>query len=250
MIAQPHFAVEPWAVTRGRRSTSTCSPSRVGLRALQRPHRAARQPRRGRAVRPARAPTSTRFYEARPLPVRRGRLRLPGGRPDRRQRHQRQAHPPARRRRALRRALRRAARARAHARPARRRAAPRGRTGARRRAARSRCARRGWSPSCSARSPRSATRSSRSTATTRIVVQSELVANEPVPAPQRATRARPPRCARRWSPRTHGTHELRAVLVHRTRASGLRMAAAMDHVVDGPDGHGDREREPRRPRRA
>ena len=32
----------------------------------------------------------------------------------------------------------------------------------------------------------------------------------------------------------HGIHELRAALVHRTRASGLRMAAAMDHVVDGP----------------
>ena len=43
---------------------------------------------------------------------------------------------------------------------------------------------------------------------------------------------------------SHGIHELRAVLVHRTRASGLRMAAGMDHVVDGPEGTVDREREP------
>ena len=50
------------------------------------------------------------FYELAPAALRRGRLRLPRGRPDRRQRHQRQADPPARRRRAVRRALRRAAR--------------------------------------------------------------------------------------------------------------------------------------------
>ncbi len=31
-------------------------------------------------------------------------------------------------------------------------------------------------------------------------------------------------------------HRARVVLVHSTRASGLRMAAGMDHVVDGPDG--------------
>ena len=51
------------------------------------------------------------FYEIAPAAVRRGRLRLPRGRPDGRQRHQRQAHPAARRRRAVRRPLRRAARA-------------------------------------------------------------------------------------------------------------------------------------------
>lgn len=70
---------------------------------------------------------------------------------------------------------------------------------------------------------------------TRIVLQSELVANEEVPAqsadPRAAAALRAPLVAE-----AHGVHELRAVLVHRTRASSLRMAAAMDHVVDGPDG--------------
>ena len=47
------------------------------------------------------------FYEKRPLPVRRGRLRLPRVRPDDHQRHQRQADPAAGRGRAVRPALRR-----------------------------------------------------------------------------------------------------------------------------------------------
>ena len=83
---------------------------RVGVRALQRPHRPARQPRRGRAARPA-GHLPERLLRAAPAAVRRGRLRLPGVRPDDRQRHQRQDHPPAGRRRAVRRPLRRAARA-------------------------------------------------------------------------------------------------------------------------------------------
>jgi alpha,alpha-trehalose phosphorylase len=70
--------------------------------------------------------------------------------------------------------------------------------------------------------------------TTRIVVQSELVANEPVPA-----QAGDPRAAaalkRPLESEQHGHHELRAGLVHRTKASGLRMAAGMDHVVEGPE---------------
>jgi alpha,alpha-trehalose phosphorylase len=69
----------------------------------------------------------------------------------------------------------------------------------------------------------------------RIVVQSELVANEPVPErsddPREAAALRAPLVAEQ-----HGHHELRAGLVHRARASGLRMAAGMDHLVDGPDG--------------
>jgi alpha,alpha-trehalose phosphorylase len=81
-------------------------------------------------------------------------------------------------------------------------------------------------------------------ARTRIVVQSELVANEPVPAKAEDPRAaaalkRPLECEQ------HGHHELRAGLVHRTKASGLRMAAGMDHVVEGPDGTiADAESEP------
>jgi alpha,alpha-trehalose phosphorylase len=72
-------------------------------------------------------------------------------------------------------------------------------------------------------------------ASARIVVQSELVANEPVPAaeddPRAAAALRAPLMAEQ-----NGYHELRAGLVHRTRASELRMAAGMDHVVEGPDG--------------
>jgi alpha,alpha-trehalose phosphorylase len=69
----------------------------------------------------------------------------------------------------------------------------------------------------------------------RIVVQSELVANESVPEqtgdPRAAAALRSPLVGE------HHVHaDLRASLVHHTRASGLRMAAAMDHVVEGPDG--------------
>ena len=69
----------------------------------------------------------------------------------------------------------------------------------------------------------------------RIVVQSELVANEPVPEqtddPRAALALRAP-----LESEHHSHNELRAGLVHRTRASGLRMAAGMDHVVEGPEG--------------
>ena len=69
-----------------------------------------------------------------------------------------------------------------------------------------------------------------------VVVQSELVANEPMPTDEQgsARRGRARRAA--------GLRELRlpsglrAILVHHTRASGLRMAAAMEHLVEGPDG--------------
>jgi alpha,alpha-trehalose phosphorylase len=69
----------------------------------------------------------------------------------------------------------------------------------------------------------------------RIVVQSELVANEPLPEqtddPRAAAALRTPLASEQ-----HTHSDLRAGLVHRTRASELRMAAGMDHVVDGPDG--------------
>jgi alpha,alpha-trehalose phosphorylase len=72
-------------------------------------------------------------------------------------------------------------------------------------------------------------------AAARIVVQSELVANEPVPEqdddPRAAAALRAPLVAE-----LHTHHELRAGLIHKARASGLRMAAGMDHVVEGPDG--------------
>ncbi|HEX8105528.1 MAG TPA: glycosyl hydrolase family 65 protein [Solirubrobacteraceae bacterium] len=68
----------------------------------------------------------------------------------------------------------------------------------------------------------------------RIVVQSELVANEPAPEngeddPRAAAALRAP-----LESELNTCHGVRAELVHRTRASGLRMAAGMDHTIDGP----------------
>jgi alpha,alpha-trehalose phosphorylase len=70
----------------------------------------------------------------------------------------------------------------------------------------------------------------------RIVVQSELVANEPQPEPPSSD----PRAAAALRAPLVGefkaVHNDRVTLVHRTRASGLLVAAAMDHVADCPDG--------------
>jgi alpha,alpha-trehalose phosphorylase len=68
-----------------------------------------------------------------------------------------------------------------------------------------------------------------------VVVQSLLVANEEGPAASSDPRA----AAALASPLEsdmYASIDLRAILVHHTRTSGLRMAAAMDHLVEGPDG--------------
>ena len=68
----------------------------------------------------------------------------------------------------------------------------------------------------------------------RVVVQSELVTNEPLPNPGRDPRA----AAALEAPLTLETqhaHDGDAIMVHRTKRSGLRVAAAMDHVHAGPD---------------
>jgi alpha,alpha-trehalose phosphorylase len=69
----------------------------------------------------------------------------------------------------------------------------------------------------------------------RIVVQSALVANEPVPAdtddPRAAAALQAP-----LVPELHIDHGLEVTLGHRTRRSGLRLVAAADHAIDGPDG--------------
>jgi alpha,alpha-trehalose phosphorylase len=70
---------------------------------------------------------------------------------------------------------------------------------------------------------------------TRIVVQSELVANEPGAAVSRDPRAAAA-LAHPLVAEQNEDHECRAVLVHRTRSSGIRMAAGMDHVIEGPSG--------------
>ncbi len=69
----------------------------------------------------------------------------------------------------------------------------------------------------------------------RVVALSELVANEPGPDqsedPRAASALRAPLTAEHQE-----MHELRVVLVHRTKQSGLRMAAGIDHVIDEQDG--------------
>ncbi len=69
----------------------------------------------------------------------------------------------------------------------------------------------------------------------RLVVQSELVANEsPPPAvgdPRVSSVLNSP-----WRSRMHANDGASAELVHRTKYSKLTMAAAMDHLVEGPSG--------------
>jgi alpha,alpha-trehalose phosphorylase len=70
----------------------------------------------------------------------------------------------------------------------------------------------------------------------RLVIQSELVANEALP-----DMGTDPRVASAVGPLLSEEHtarndsELRALLVHRTLRSGLRLAAGMAHDVDGPE---------------
>jgi alpha,alpha-trehalose phosphorylase len=69
----------------------------------------------------------------------------------------------------------------------------------------------------------------------RVVVQSELVANEPGPPqaddPRAAAALESPLQSEHFF--DHGT---RVVLAHSTKLSRLTMAAAMDHLVEGPEG--------------
>lgn len=69
----------------------------------------------------------------------------------------------------------------------------------------------------------------------RIVVQSTLVANEPIP--EQTNDPRSPGALR--SPLVsdyHAHHDLQASLGHHTRSSGLRMTAGFDHVFECPAG--------------
>jgi alpha,alpha-trehalose phosphorylase len=69
----------------------------------------------------------------------------------------------------------------------------------------------------------------------RVVAQSELIANEPGPP-----RSKDPRAAAALESPLQSEEffdrGVRVVLVHSTTASQLRMAAGMDHVVEGPEG--------------
>jgi alpha,alpha-trehalose phosphorylase len=73
-------------------------------------------------------------------------------------------------------------------------------------------------------------------ASARLVVQSELVANEPLPAAVGGDPRAGAGVGSALVAEDYSEDEQRVVLVHRTSASGLRMAAGMDHVVEGPDG--------------
>ena len=69
-----------------------------------------------------------------------------------------------------------------------------------------------------------------------VVVQSELVANEALPVVEGSD---PRVAAALTSPLVSELfmdHDARSVLVHTTRASGLHVAGAMDHVIEGPAG--------------
>ena len=70
---------------------------------------------------------------------------------------------------------------------------------------------------------------------TTVVVQSELVTNETLPGGERDPRA----AAALASPlesEYFAAEGTRAILVHSTRASRLMVSAAMDHVIEGPEG--------------
>jgi alpha,alpha-trehalose phosphorylase len=71
-------------------------------------------------------------------------------------------------------------------------------------------------------------------AAAQVVLQSELVANEPGPAASDDPRAAAVLEAPLES-EVHGVEDVRALLVHRTRLSGLRLGAGMDHVIEGPE---------------
>ena len=185
--------------------------------------------------------------------VRRGRLRLPRVRPDDHQRHQRQADPPARRRRAVRPALRAScATTSACSTCATGTLTPRGGVGL-------------------ARGPRVRVRTSRIVSLTQraiaairyevelldapalLVVQSELVANEQLPSRDEAD----PRVAAALPDplisEQHGATPTAPGSSTGRRQSGLRVAAAMDHEVEGPEKlkyTSDGDRGPRAARRS
>jgi alpha,alpha-trehalose phosphorylase len=70
----------------------------------------------------------------------------------------------------------------------------------------------------------------------RIAVQSELLANEQLPS-----LGADPRLGAAledvFTGETHGALDSGVILVNRTKRSGLRVGAAMDHLVEGPDVH-------------
>lgn len=71
----------------------------------------------------------------------------------------------------------------------------------------------------------------------RVIVQSQLVANEAPPAEPSADPRVAAALERPLLAQGHEVHSTGALMLHRTRASGLLLAAGMDHQVTAPDGH-------------
>lgn len=69
-----------------------------------------------------------------------------------------------------------------------------------------------------------------------LVLQSELVANEQLPAREFTDPRVEAALTDPLMSELHRSDETGATLIHQTRKSGLRVAAAMDHEVQGPDG--------------
>jgi alpha,alpha-trehalose phosphorylase len=70
----------------------------------------------------------------------------------------------------------------------------------------------------------------------RLVLQSELVANEPLPARAEDDPRTGAGLSGTLRSESFGHRGLKAGMAHRTSASGLLMAAGMDHEIDGPSG--------------
>src|ERR687890_647424 len=68
----------------------------------------------------------------------------------------------------------------------------------------------------------------------RLVVQSELVTNEPLPEAIKDDPRASSGVGSALRSEFFSDHDARVVLVHSTKESGLRMAAGMDHLVEGP----------------
>src|SRR5919106_408686 len=68
----------------------------------------------------------------------------------------------------------------------------------------------------------------------RLVVQSELVANEPLPATVQDDPRTSSGMGSALRSEFFSDHDAQVVLVHSTKETGLRMAAGMDHVIEGP----------------
>ena len=71
--------------------------------------------------------------------------------------------------------------------------------------------------------------------TVRVVVQSELVANEDIPTAGKDPRTAAILKAPLECEESSSNGSTLGIMVHHTRSSNLRMAAAMDHQIEGPD---------------